>query len=529
MPSSFPVPEAIVVLDRTVRTVPDLLETRAAEIGGSTAVVAGPDRRTYSDLARSASRMAGALRDAGVTPGNVVVVVSTNRVEMLDVMFGCAWLGAVTVPIDPQSRGGGLTSVLEQTAAQFLFAETGHRDRLREAGFRGRLWEFGQPDTPSPSTGRPVRAIAAGPLDTAMILFTSGTTGRPKGVRCPHAQFLHWGLGVGEALELTRSDVLFTCLPLFHTNAINTVFQALVAGCTVALGSRFSVSGHWAEATENGATVTYLLGAMVAMLARSDTVPGERTHRVTRSLAPATPAHLYGPFRDRFGVRLVDGFGSTETNLVVGTTVSAARPGYIGTVRPGYEATVADAEDGEPGELIVRALEPGAFATGYLGEPTPAPDAWRRTGDRVVREPDGWFRFVDRIKDVIRRRGENVSSLEVEWALSRHPAVAQVAVFAVPSDLAEDDIMAAVTLRRGVSVDPAALLRSGEEHLPYFAIPRYLDVVDALPLTETGKVRKAELAARGVRSRTWDAEAHGYRPERVPRQRPHPLKEHTVG
>jgi crotonobetaine/carnitine-CoA ligase len=184
----------------------------------------------------------------------------------------------------------------------------------------------------------------------------------------------------------------------------------------------------------------------------------------------------------------------------------------------GYEATIVAhgvvVPDGTPGELVVRSLRNGGFADGYLGDPTPPAGSWVRTGDRVIREPDGWFRFVDRIKDVIRRRGENVSATEVESILSQHPGVSQVAVFPVPSALAEDEVMAAVVPCEGITLEPADLLRFAEAHLAYFALPRYIDLVDSLPLTETGKVRKPELRSRGVCEDTWDAERQGYQPLR---------------
>lgn len=181
----------------------------------------------------------------------------------------------------------------------------------------------------------------------------------------------------------------------------------------------------------------------------------------------------------------------------------------MGTEREGFEARVVDVDlsavpDGTPGELVVRTDREHAFATGYLGEVEPEPGGWRRTGDRVVREPDGWFRFVDRVKDCIRRRGENISSYEVETALCTHPDIAEAAAFPVPSDLAEDEVMVAVVPGAGRSLDPAEVARHCAGELPGFAVPRYVDVVGELPLTETGKVRKSVLRDRGVTRGTWD-------------------------
>ncbi|MEU7768178.1 AMP-binding protein [Nocardia sp. NPDC049190] len=502
-------------------TIPALLIARAEECGDRIAVRAGAVAVSYRALAHRASSMADALHAHGVRAGDRVAALTGNRLELVDLVLGCSWLGATAVPLNVALRGDGLAHVLVESGARWLLVEPRYVEDVESSGFTGECWIVGSASAPCVDSADlgPLRdPTPADALDIAAVLFTSGTTGMPKGVRCPHAQFLWWGDGVGRSLGLGTGDVLYTCLPLFHTNALGALFQALVCRSTFVLGERFSASRYWADVAESGATVIYLLGAMVAMLMNRPPSAIDRAHRVTRSLSPATPAHLYEPFRIRFGIELVDGFGSTETNLVLGSMPGCRRDGFIGTVMDGYEAAVVDegaaVPDGTPGELVVRSLRRGGFAQGYLGDPTPAAGTWLLTGDRVVRGSDGWFRFVDRIKDVIRRRGENISATEVESVLARHPGVAQVAVFAVPSTLAEDEIMAAVVPRDGGTLDPADLLRFGEHNLAYFALPRYVDVVAALPLTETGKVRKPELRSRGVGPDTWDAQRQGFRPTR---------------
>ncbi len=209
----------------------------------------------------------------------------------------------------------------------------------------------------------------------------------------------------------------------------------------------------------------------------------------------------------------------TETNVVLGPRDGEQREGAMGRVMPGFEAKVVDEQDvevpdGEPGELVMRADEPYAFATGYWRLPEQTVEAWRNlwfhSGDRVIRDADGYFRFVDRIKDAIRRRGENVSAWEVEQVLQSHPDVAAAAVIPVPSDLGEDEVMACVVARPGADLDPVDLMAHCEPRLAYFAVPRYVEIVDELPLTENGKVRKFVLRARGITSSTWDREAAGY-------------------
>jgi crotonobetaine/carnitine-CoA ligase len=274
----------------------------------------------------------------------------------------------------------------------------------------------------------------------------------------------------------------------------------------------------WRRLTASEATVTFLLGAMVHILAKQHEDPYERKHRVRVALAPATPAPLHATFRERFGVRLVDGWGSTEANYVISSAFEGAPPGSMGAVLPDFEARVVDADDeevphGTPGELVVRSRRPNAFSNGYHGLPGKTVEAWRNlwlhTGDRVVRDEDGWWWFVDRLRDSIRRRGENISSYEVEATLSAHEAVAAVAVVPVPSELGEDEVLACIVPRRGAKLDPAELIRFCETRLAYFAIPRYVELVDELPLTPSGKIEKYKLRERGVTEATWDRDAAG--------------------
>jgi crotonobetaine/carnitine-CoA ligase len=490
-------------------TIPGLLDAVAGEIGERPFLRVGEVTRTYAETRTAAATMAGALAERGCRAGDRVAVMADNRIEVVDLILGCAWLGVVLIPLNTGLRGGGLREVLRAAAPQFLLVEEELAERVVAAGFQGELWVVGGDDVPTPGTAPALPPAQVRPDDTAFVLFTSGTTGAARGVRCPQAQTVWWGRNVSDSLRLTSDDVLYTCLPLFHTNALNTLAHAMAVGASCVIGERFSATRYWERVAEAGATVVYLLGAMVPMLLAQPPSAVDRAHRAWRGLSPATPGSAWEAFRERFGVTLVDGFGSTETNLVIGSTPEEQRPGYVGTVRDGFSTLVVDdrldpVADGVAGELVVRSAHEFAFCTGYLGEPQPGPTAWRRTGDRVVREADGWFRFVDRIKDVIRRRGENISSQEVEAAVRSHPAVADAAAFPVPSELAEDEVMVAVVSRPGQVLDPLDLVRHCRDELPDFAVPRYIDTVRELPLTETGKVRKGVLRERGVTATTWD-------------------------
>ena len=503
------------VLTTAEQTLPMMLERAAERYGERPLLRFGETVWSYRDLRELTARLAGALVEAGIRPEDRVAVMSENRPEVLRLWLACSWVGATFVPINTASRGDGLRHVLESSRPKALALESGFSGLVGEAGAEP-TWVLDEAGLPA--EGAPVAPHPARPGDVCAILYTSGTTGPAKGVLCPHAQWYWWGIKTGEVLEIGPDSVLYTNLPLFHTNALNAFCQALVAGGTYVLGPRFSASAFWRRLEHSGATVTYLLGAMVSILLRTPASAHDRSHTVRVALAPATPADLHEPFHERFGVRLLDAWGSTETNIVISNTLADLRPGALGRVLDGFEARVADEDDAElphgtPGELLLRHREPWAFASGYDGLPSETAEAWRNlwfhTGDRVVRDPDGTFRFVDRLKDAIRRRGENVSSFEVEQALLAHPDVAGAAVVAVPSELGEDELLACVVARAGAGLDPLELIRFSEPRLPYFAVPRYVDVLPELPLTAGGKVEKFRLRERGVTESAWDREREG--------------------
>ncbi|GAA1663642.1 hypothetical protein GCM10009765_11380 [Fodinicola feengrottensis] len=291
----------------------------------------------------------------------------------------------------------------------------------------------------------------------------------------------------------------------------------MVSGAEYALGPRFSASRFWSDAARHGATFTYLLGAMVSILASKEPADHDRSHQIRAALSPATPPALLEPFFERFGVVLIDGYGSTETNSVIAASRRERRPGYIGRVQPGFSVRIVD-EDGRAvpagtsGELLLRSDQPFAFGSGYFRMPEATVESWRdlwfHTGDRVCQESDGWIRFVDRIKDVIRRRGENISSLEVEQVLAEHPEIAEVAVYAVDSELGEDEVMAAIVVRPDAHLRFDSLVEFLTPRLAAFAIPRFVKLCSDLPRTENGKVRKAVLREQGREAADWDRQAN---------------------
>jgi crotonobetaine/carnitine-CoA ligase len=513
------------------RTLPAMLTHQADRNGDKPLVSAGGETWTYSQTRDNAARFAGTLRDAGIRSGDRVAVICTNRIEFLEIVLGCGWLGAVAVPINVASRGPQLQHILSNCGARLLVMEAAFAENLALLDAAAlsieKIWLIG--DVADVRLGRisaslaPRRtgAMPAAPVkpgDLGLILYTSGTTGPSKGVCCPQAQYFWWAVNTSALLQLQADDVLCTSLPLFHTNALNTFYQALLTGSTVHYEKRFSASGFFPSLIRTQATVTYLLGAMVPILLSRPVSPEETAHRVRTSLAPGVPAQFHKAFTERTHINMIDGWGSTETNFVLGTTMDRQQPGLMGPVFEGFDARVVGETgetlaDGAAGELVVRTEEPLAFAQEYFAASDKTAEAWRdgwfHTGDRVVRQPDGYYRFVDRLKDAIRRRGENISSFEVEQVLLSHPAVANAAAFPVRSPLAEDEVMAAVILHPGQDVAPGDLIAFCEPKLPYFAVPRYLEFMAELPATESGKVQKYRLRERGITDRTWDRGSGG--------------------
>jgi len=507
------------------RTLPRMLRRQAALHGARRLVEIGGTCWTFAETLQMAARFGGTLHAVGIRRGDAVAVICGNRAELLQVYLGCGWIGAVMVPINIASRGMQLAHILANSQAKLLVLQAEHAgalETLHTVPTELRvIWLIGDAEVPSrwphpdffPPPGAPVPETAIAPGDTVAILYTSGTTGVSKGVCCPHAQYFWWGVNTARLLGVRQDDVLLTTLPMFHTNALNTFYQALLTGAVLVAEHRFSASGFAPSLCRHNATVTYLLGAMVPILLSRPPSADDRAHRVRIALAPGVPARFHPEFLERFGIALLEGYGSTETNFTLGCSLESQRPGMMGPVFDGFEARVVDdldnpLPDGIPGELVLRAREPFAFASGYFGMAEKTVEAWRNlwfhTGDRAVREPDGYYRFMDRMKDAIRRRGENISAYEVEQVLLSHPAVAEAAVFPVGSELAEDEVMAAVVVREVASLTAPALAEYCVGRMPGFAVPRYIEFVTGLPMTENGKVQKYRLRERGVTTGTWD-------------------------
>jgi crotonobetaine/carnitine-CoA ligase len=517
------------------QALPALLDRQAKAFGDRPLLRIGDVARSYQEVRDAAALSAGRLRAAGIRKGDRVAAMAGNRMELWDLFTGCAWLGAIAVPLNTAMRGEQLRHALTNSGARALLVEADlvrHLDVLGKLPDLEELWVL---DGPAPSAPD-VYAVSGPPLDgepmetwdvhagdPTAIMYTSGTTGPSKGVTCPSAHFYWYAVTLIEVIGIRPDDVLYNCLPLYHMNALMAPIEALVAGASCVIGERFSTSRYWENAAEAQGTITFLLGALANRLLSQPAKPSDREHGVRKLFAPGTAAPVWEPFCERFGVReIIEGYGSTETNHCIGRAPGHPEsiPGKMGWVLDAYyEAKIVDEHDdevpdGTPGELVFRNRYPFSFALGYWGMPEKTAEAfrnlWFHSGDRGVRDPDGCFRFHDRAKDSMRRLGENISSWEVEEAITSHPAVAEAAVFPVASEETDEDVMATLVLLPGATLDPVDLMRHLETRVAYFAIPRYLDTTGELPYTTNGKIQKSGLRERGVTATTWDREAAGY-------------------
>jgi crotonobetaine/carnitine-CoA ligase len=475
-----------------------------------------------------AARLATGLAEAGVAPSTAVAVLMDNSPAYLDVWFALSKLGAVEVPINTAFRGELLRDQLQRSGATAAIVDARYRPAVEEAsGDRPLLVLEAGPDARSGSRLEDAYAAAAGAPDLAIdvadvgsVLYTSGTTGPSKGVMLSHHQLLSFGAFYSQISQVGEGDVILNYLPHFHVAGKFLSTSCLMTGARMALRERFSVSRFWEDVRAEGVTNFIAVGGVCNMLAARPERPDDDDNPVRLVYAVPAPAEIYDEFERRFGCRLVEAYGSTEANLVLYTDPEEHAPGSCGRPNPHFEVRVVDGSGDEAveGEIVVRAKSPLLMFSGYLGMPEATESAWRdgwfHTGDRARLDADGRFWFLDRIKDAIRRRGENISSFEVERMVSAHPGVAEAAAVPTASELGEDEVLVFVVPRDGAEIDPEELFRFCAGTMPYFMVPRFIEPTAELTRTPTNKVAKYQLRERGPSDRTWDAQAAGLKVDR---------------
>lgn len=491
----------------TFPSVPALVRFRAGSEGDKVAVRFEGTPCTYRELDERAAAFQSWLAERGVGKGDRVAIFMRNSLEFLYVWLGIARAGAVGVPLNTSSVGEALTHPLSHSGAVGLVADD---DLLALANDTEDVphhrWRLARSEL-SPILERPTDDLAPAELtgsDPMNIIYTSGTTGLPKGVVLSHTSYLNTGGYFAHHLGLRSDDVLHTCLPLFHCNAQQTTVMAgLHLGAEIALNGKFSLSRFRTWMAETGATVTNLLGSMLALLSKTEPLESDAQTPLRYIIAAPVPEALHGPMERRFGVRIVEGYGLTETGtMACMNPPDDRRPGTFGLPLEHTELRIVD-ENGQDlgpnqaGELWVRSRITNAFMTEYFKDPEKTAEAlaggWFHTGDVCLRRPDGYYVFVDRLKDTIRRRGENISSFLVEKALMQHPDIMEVAAIGVPSELSEEDVLVVVVPRPGSGLTHQDVHEWSMKTLGDFMRPRYIEFREDLPRTETGRVHKYTL------------------------------------
>ena len=487
---------------------------------------------SYAEADEEINRAASAWLSLGVKSGDRVSFLLPNCPEFLFAWLGLAKIGGVLVAINTSFRHEEASYLITDSASRILLSCEEFRQLTDELESSINSIEVVSIDGPGgPRSWQDLLANQSAELShpypdedsLISLIYTSGTTGRPKGVMQTHRNFVLTGEAYPTWMHMERGDRIYACLPLFHINsqAYSTMASIACRGAII-LSRRFSASRFWPQVVRHHATVFNFIGAMTAILSKVEVTPEIRANKVrvaygVPALKPATRRQL----EEAFGLEIISGFGMSETTFgLVEPLDQPRRDSSMGVPRhhpdpgiPRTEAQIVDDEgnpvpDGVKGELL---LKNDAMMVGYFADPErtaeAVKDGWLHTGDTAWRDSEGFFYYVDRKKDIIRRRGENVSSVEVEQVIERIPAVVEAAVVGVPSEMTDEELLAYVVRREGMNkVSPEEIVSWCETNLAYFKVPRYIEFVDSLPKTPTSKIQKAVLRGREPGSSRFDRE-----------------------
>jgi len=509
-----------------------LLQDKAAAIGGKTLLLFEGERVTYAEMDRRANRVANGLIKLGAGPGVSVANMLPNSPETLYAHFAIQKAGACSVPVNTELKGDHLAHVLHHSDSRILFIHHSllpAYEKVKEdapAIEHVVVSQEGSSAGAAPASGfhsleqwleneseeKPKQGPARG--DPSTIAYTSGTTGRAKGVVYRYGKLGLDRIGLMSKVLYTPGDVIYTCLPLFHINALYVSLPAAMwTGTTLALGRRFSASRFWDEIRSARATTFNALGAMIPILMKQPEREDDADNPVRMVLSAACPAGVWRRFEQRFGLKIIEFYGAADGGGNAIFNFGNAPVGSIGRLARGSAMVVDDdmneVPPGVAGELVFRLPDNRKVVEYYKNEEAEREkqrDGWLHTGDLVYRDEDDFLYFVDRKSDNMRRRGENIASFEVESVVERFEPVLSAAAYAIKSELGEDDVMVAVAPRPGMRVDPAELYDFCVREMPRYMIPRYIRVVESLQKTETHRVIKSVLKKEGVTPDTWDEE-----------------------
>ncbi|MDB5719675.1 MAG: hypothetical protein JWP15_293 [Alphaproteobacteria bacterium] len=512
---------------------PHLIAKRAAEYPDRTFLqhVDGSEA-TFGALHARALRWASGLEALAVAPGETVLVMLSNSIEAVCAWLAISWAGAVEVPVNNGYKGRLLEYIINNSTAKVMITSREFIDRVDfVAAGLDTLEKVIVIDDSEPATGAlpcvlagaaaleaasPIESPGPEYYDLATIVYTSGTTGPSKGVMMPWAQCHAMSTGCIPLDDLGPEDAWYVPFPLFHMSGKHALYAAALINARFVMRDQFSTSQFWKDVDEYRCTTSLLIGTTAAFIGSLPERPDDSDHPLRNVLMSPLPADT-DAFKARFGIRIATVFNMTEISSPIMSNFDL-HGRSCGRLRPGYEVRIVDDRDeqvptGEAGEIIVRADAPWVMNAGYYRMPEKTLEAWRNgwfhTGDVGRVDEDGNFYYLDRKKDALRRRGENISSMELEAIINDHPDVVDCAVIGVPSDVGEDDVKVCVTTGNGQAFEPASLIHFLVPRVPRFMVPRYIEVLDALPRTPTEKIRKELLREAGITAATWDLDKSG--------------------
>jgi crotonobetaine/carnitine-CoA ligase len=493
----------------------------------------GGETWTWGQALELTRRAARGLKELGVKKGDHVLSWQPNNSDAVLTWFGLNYLGAVYVPVNTAYKGSLLQHVVQLSDATLMVCHADLAPRLNDIDC-GQLTDVivtrgdaslenlatHPPGALLPETGLANMPDVVEPWDTQYIIFTSGTTGPSKAVLSSYVQGHAMGPEAGTYIE--ASDRILINLPMFHVGGTCFIIATVANGGSCFLDTHFKTNEFWETVRENQLTLTCLLGAMIPFLLKLPPSNRDKDHPLKKAVCVPWNEDTMA-VGHRYGIEVRTVFNMTEVSTPMLSDLFPPEPGTCGKPRDGVEARVVDDNDcevapGEIGELILRTDRPWAMNHGYYKNPEATARAWRNgwfhTGDGFRYDDNGYFFFVDRIKDAIRRRGENISSFEVESEVTTFPTVREAAAIPVPSELGEDEVMIVVAPVPGQDVEPLALFEHLEPRMAHFMLPRFIRIIDDLPKTPTQKVQKNLLKDAGVTADTWDREAAGIKVKR---------------
>ncbi len=510
------------------------MEAKSEKNGDRPCIVSQGGQVTYRQLDLKSNQVSNSLLEQGIRPDERVAVMLPNCPEFLILWIGLAKLGSVTVPLNVHLRGDLLGYMLAHSESKAIVVDSSYLPVLRELDpklvpplviVRGDSGispktnrEVPLGDLLANSSTKPVERTLDD-LDLMELFYTSGTTGPSKGVMRSHGSAIADAASMVRRGRYTSNDVIYTCLPLYHGNAqLLSFLPAVLADASFALGERFSASRFWKEVTAFGATEFNYVGSMLTILHKQEPSERDTLHKVRFAIGAAAPADIWRAFEQRFNLRIIEIYGMVETGISIHNL--DGRVGSMGKPTELYEARIVDERGNElpqtsVGEVVLRPKVPNVLMEGYYKMPTETLNAfrnlWFHTGDLAYRDGDDCFYFVDRKKDAIRRRGENISSFEVEKIVNQHPKVLECAAVGVPSEVGEEEIKICIVLKESQVLAPEELISFCEEKMPYYMVPRYVEFRTSFPRTPTERVEKYKLKSEGIKNETWDREKAGYK------------------